>query len=78
MDNRQTKKRFSALIHKNTYNKVDNFVKENELITTRLAPGTVLEMALNLFFKEVERRPLEEIAVEYLNNYNSAGGVDND
>lgn len=62
----ENKRRFSALIHENTYNKVKNFVKENELITTRLTPGTVLEIGLNLFFKELEKRPLEEIAVEYL------------
>lgn len=60
------KKRFNALIHENTYNKVSEFVKENELITTRLTPGTILEISLNLFFSEVEKRPLEEIAVEYL------------
>ena len=62
----QNKKRFSALIHENTYNKVSDFVKENELITTKLTPGSVLEMGLELFFKELESRPLEAIAVEYL------------
>lgn len=66
MTQRQNKKRFSALIHESTYNKVNEFVKENELITARLVPGAVLEMGLNLFFKELEKRPLEEIAVEYL------------
>ena len=66
MTKRENKKRFSAFIHENTYNQVNQFVKENELITTRLTPGTVLEMGLNLFFKELETRPLEAIAVEYL------------
>lgn len=66
MNNRTNKKRFSALIHESTYNKVDEFVKGHELITGRLVPGMVLEMGLNLFFKEVSRRPLEDIAVEYL------------
>ena len=65
------KKRFSALINEDTYNNVNVFVKENELITTRLTPGTVLEMGLNLFFSELEKRPLEDIAVEYLTNYNN-------
>lgn len=70
------KKRFSAFIHAETYNKVSEFVKENELITTRLTPGTVLEMGLNLFFKELEKRTLEEIAVEYLTkNDTDAQGV---
>lgn len=66
MKRNTNKRRFSALIHEKTYNNVSEFVKENELITTRLTPGTVLEMGLNLFFKEVEKRPLEDIAVEYL------------
>lgn len=66
MTNRTNKKRFSAFIHAETYDKVNEFVKENELITTRLSAGSVLEMGLNIFFKEVEDRPLEEIAVEYL------------
>ena len=74
MTKRQPKERFSALIHESTYNKVDSFVKENELITTRLAPGTVLEMALNLFFKELESRTLEEMAIEYLIGYNTNNG----
>jgi len=66
MTNRSEKKRFSAWIHKETYDKVNEFVENNELITTRLTPGTVLEMGLKLFFKELETRPLEDIAVEYL------------
>lgn len=69
------KKRFSAFINENTYNNVKTFVKENELITTKLTPGTVLEIGLNLFFKELEKRPLEDIAVEYLTNGNAPGGV---
>lgn len=68
MTNRTNKKRFSALIHESTYNKVNDFVKNNELITSKLVPGTILEMGLNLFFKEVEKRPLEDIAAEYLTN----------
>lgn len=60
------KRRLNAFIQSETYNKVTDFVKENELITTRLTPGTVVEIGLNLFFKELETRPLEDIAVEYL------------
>lgn len=65
------KKRFSALIHEDTYNNVNEFVKNNELITTRLVPGTILEIGLNMFFKELEKRPLEDIAVEYLTKDNA-------
>jgi len=73
MSKRTNKKRFSALIHESTYNKVNEFVKENELITGRLVPGQVLEMGILLFFKELESRPLEDIAVEYI-----TGGVANE
>ena len=77
MSNRKSKKRFSALIHESTYNKVNEFVQNNELITARLVPGAVLEMGLNLFFKEVQQRPLEDIAVEYLtkSDADAPGGV---
>ena len=60
------KKRFNSFIHEETYNKVKEFTKENELITTNLNPSSILEIGLNMFFKEVEKRPLEEIAIEYL------------
>lgn len=73
MAKRTNKKRFSALIHEETYNKVNEFVKENELVTQRLVPGQILEMSLNLFFKECEKRTLEEIAAEYLIDYNKGG-----
>ena len=70
------KKRFSALIHEETYNKVSEFVKENQLITTKLTPGSILEMSLNLFFKELETRKLEDIAVEYLTQYHESGDAE--
>jgi len=76
MSNRTNKKRFSALIHESTYNKVNEFVKNNELITAKLVPGAILEIGLNLFFKEVEKRPLEDIAVEYLTD--APGSVKNE
>ena len=71
----KNKRRFSALIHESTYNKVSEFVKENKLITTKLVPGTLIEIGLNLFFKELENRPLEDIAVEYLTD-NRSGVAD--
>ena len=70
MSNRTNKKRFNAFINESTYNKVNDFVKSNELITGRLVPGTILEIGLNLFFKELKKRPLEDIAAEYLTDGN--------
>ena len=65
------KKRFNAHIHAETYDKVNDFVNNNELITTRLTPGTILEIGLNLFFKELETKTLETLAIEYLIKENS-------
>ena len=75
MQKASNKKRFNAMIQAETYDKVKKFTKENELVTTKLTPGTVLEMGLNLFFKELETRTLEEIAVEYLTKSNDDSGV---
>lgn len=69
MSKSKDKKRFSALINAETYNKVSDFVKENSIINTKITPGSVLEMGLNLFFKELENKTLEDIAVEYLIGY---------
>ena len=79
MNNRQKKKRFSALITEQSYNKVNNFVKDNEIVTGKLAPGTILELGILLFFKELETRPFQDIVVEYLSNDSEiicGGGVD--
>ena len=72
MSKSKDKKRFSALINAETYNKVSEFVKENSIINTKITPGSVLEMGLNLFFKELENKTLEDIAVEYLIGYNGS------
>lgn len=66
MTNRTNKKRLCVWLPQNTYDNVHEFVKNNEIVTLRLAPGTLIEMSLNLFFNEVTKRPLEEIAIEYL------------
>ena len=74
MNNRQNKKRFSALINESTYNRVNEFVRNNELITDKLVHSSILEIGLQLFFKEVEKRPFEELTVEYL----TTGGATNE
>ena len=62
----QNKKRFHPFIDERTYNKVNEFIRNNELLSAKLTIGTLLEMSLNMLFKELENRPLEDIAVEYL------------
>lgn len=60
------KKRFNAFIQAETYDKVNEFVANNELITTRLTAGTILEIGLKLFFQEIQKKPLETIVAEQL------------
>ena len=69
MNNKRDKERFSVFINAETNEKAHNFVKDNDLIMERLTLASVMEMALNLFFKEVENRNLESVAIEYLMEY---------
>ena len=69
MENKRDKERFSVFINAETNKKAHEFVKDNDLIMERLTLASVMEMALNLFFKEVESRNLESIAIDYLMEY---------
>ena len=75
MKNIKSKHRLGVWIDENTYTELHKICKTNRLLTGRLTPGVIVEIGLNLFFKELERRPLEEIAIEYLTNGNAPGGV---
>lgn len=79
MQNKQNKKRFSVFINAETNKKAHEFVKDNNLIMERLTLASVMEMALNLFFKEVESRDIESIAIDYLMEYQANPvGVENE
>ena len=69
MNNKRDKERFSVFINAETNKKAHDFVKNHDLIMERLTLASVMEMALNLFFKEVENRNLESVAIEYLMEY---------
>lgn len=75
MKNIKSKHRLGVWIDENTYTDLHRVCKTNRLLTGRLTPGVIVEIGLNLFFKELEKRPLEDIAVEYLTNGNAPGGV---
>lgn len=62
------KKRMSVWLNENTYEKTHEFAKNNDLITNRVSVGLIVEIALNLFFTEVEKRPIEDIVTQYLTN----------
>ena len=71
------KHRLGVWIEENTYTDLHRVCKTNRLLTGRLTPGVIVEIGLNLFFKELEKRPLEDIAVEYLtkSDADAPGGV---
>ena len=71
----KSKHRLGVWIEENSYTELHKICKTNRLLTGRLTPGVIVEIGLNLFFKELEKRPLEDIAVEYLTNGNAPGGV---
>ena len=71
----KSKHRLGVWIDENTYTDLHRVCNTNRLLTGRLTPGVIVEIGLNLFFKELEKRPLEDIAVEYLTNGNAPGGV---
>ena len=75
MKNIKSKHRLGVWIDENTYTDLHRVCKTNRLLTGRLTPGVIVEIGLNLFFKELEKRPLEDIVVEYLTNGNAPGGV---
>lgn len=75
MKNIKDKERFSVFITSETNRKAHEFIKNNDLIMERLTLASMMEMALNLFFKEVETRNLESIAIDYLTEYNANKSV---
>ena len=77
MKNIKSKHRLGVWIDENTYTDLHRVCNTNRLLTGRLTPGVIVEIGLNLFFKELEKRPLEDIAVEYLtkSDADAPGGV---
>ena len=73
--NNNKKERFSVFINAETNKKAHEFVKNHDLIMERLTLASVMEMALNCFFKEVESRNLESVAIDYLMEYQSENKV---
>ena len=71
MNNNRDKERFSVFINAETNKKAHEFVKNHDLIMERLTLASVMEMALNCFFKEVESRNLESVAIDYLMEYSN-------
>lgn len=47
------KHRLGVWIEENSYTELHKICKTNRLLTGRLTPGVIVEIALRLFFKEV-------------------------
>ena len=53
MKNTNNKHRLGVWIDENTYTELHKTCKANKLLTWRLTPGVIVEIALRLFFKEI-------------------------
>ena len=53
MNNRNNKHRLGVWIEENSYTELHKVCNTNRLLTGRLTPGVIVEIALRLFFKEI-------------------------
>lgn len=71
MSNNQKKHRLNTWVHMDTYNSLDDFIRDNEILTTKLNKGTVITLALNLLYKTVEHTDISQLMVEYLQDHST-------
>ena len=53
MSNIKSKHRLGVWIDENSYTELHKVCNTNRLLTGRLTPGVIVEIALRLFFKEI-------------------------
>lgn len=53
MKNTNNKHRLGVWIEENSYTELHKICNTNKLLTGRLTPGVIVEIALRLFFKEI-------------------------
>ena len=75
MSNIKAKHRLNTYINMDTYEQLNNFIKNNEVITSRLSKGTVITIALNLLFKTAEQTDISQLMMEYLQDHNDQAEV---
>lgn len=75
MSNIKKKHRLNTNINMDTYNELNDFIKNNEVITSKLSKGTVITIALNLLYKTAEHRDISDLMVEYLQDHNTPTGI---
>ena len=74
--NIKEKHRLNTNINIDTYKALNEFIKNNEVITSKLSKGTVITIALNLLFKTAEHRDLSQLMMEYLQDHSTDVNVD--
>ena len=75
MSNIKEKHRLNTFINMDTYNALNDFIKNNEVITSKLSKGTVITIALNILFKTAEHTDISQLMMEYLQDHNTPADV---
>lgn len=75
MSNKQKKHRLNTNINMDTYDELNDFIKNNEVITSKLNKGTVITIALNLLYKTTEHTDISQLMMEYLQDHNNPADV---
>ena len=70
MSNIKEKHRLGVYVNTDTYNELSDFIRNNELVTSKLSKGTVITLALNMLFKTAEHRDISDLMMEYLQDHN--------
>ena len=69
------KHRLNTFINMDTYDELNSFIKNNEVITSKLNKGTVITIALNLLYKTTEHTDISQLMMEYLQDHNTPADV---
>lgn len=72
---KQKKHRLNTNINMDTYDELNDFIKNNEVITSKLNKGTVITIALNLLYKTTEHTDISQLMMEYLQDHNTPADV---
>lgn len=72
---KQKKHRLNTNINMDTYDELNDFIKNNEVITSKLNKGTVITIALNLLYKTTEHTDISQLMMEYLQDHNKPADV---
>lgn len=75
MSKKVKKHRLNTFINMDTYDELNSFIKNNEVITSKLNKGTVITIALNLLYKTTEHTDISQLMMEYLLDHKTTAEV---